>query len=934
MHFCLRPAAIGLILVFWLSDVPGQSLTDQLLKESPEKLVLQARESGDVVRGAILFHQGNIACAKCHRPNAEQDRIGPDLSRLGKDVTSESLVESILMPSKVISKDYQTSIIVRTNGLTSTGLIVGETTDTIKLRDAGDVSRIVSIDRSKFDEVVASKKSIMPDRLADELKDKKQFLDLLRYVIDQKERGPTGLSPGSVAASRRQLQPEIAGLAVIRKHNCAACHAASPAIRDWVKPSAPDLRWSAQNVNPEALRLHLLDPEVAKPGSTMPKIMVATDAASERLAQTQSRHLIAYLQSLNSDTTPAPVDDNSETADAERGQALFHEVGCVACHAPRDNAFVELPLENSIPLPDVSQKYEIAALTEFLKAPHQGRPSGRMPNLQLAHREALDIAAYMLKGAADTKVDRLKTQEATGTVAEGQSLFRSLNCARCHSGIAEDNLSENPAFTVLARLNTEEGCLAQDPPAGVPVYRLTETERSQIAAAVNGGLKPPTDGQKIDLTLTHFNCTACHSRDQLGGVSADRKIHFQTTNLNLGEQGRIPPTLTGVGAKLKSKWLRDVLVNGRSIRPYMKTRMPKFGEENIGHLIGLLKSQDHLPSTDYASFEDQKKTREFGHKLAGNQGLNCVACHTFQYKLSDTMPAVDLTEMTERLNKDWFYQYMLAPQKFSPNTVMPSFWPGGNAIRPDLKGTPEDQVEALWQYLLDGRQARAPRGVIREPLEIIVTDEARMLRRSYPGIGKRGIGVGYPGNVNLAFDAEQMRLATLWKGRFIDPSGVWYGQGHGRVRPMGQTLTMPAGPDLDSASEPWVIDDGRPPGHQFQGYRLDQKRRPTFLYQFQSVAVEDKFTEVRTDSKGETQLSRTIRFRTSKATDELRFRVAGGKTIVSKSPSEFAIDDLLQVRLVSSQPAQVVSEETQDDLIVPLRLTPGTVFELLVEYRW
>ena len=28
------------------------------------------------------------------------------------------------------------------------------------------------------------------------------------------------------------------------------------------------------------------------------------------------------------------------------------------------------------------------------------------------------------------------------------------------------------------------------------------------------------------------------------------------------------------------------------------------------------------------------------------------------------MPAVDLTEMSERLKKDWFYQYMLAPQKF------------------------------------------------------------------------------------------------------------------------------------------------------------------------------------------------------------------------------------------------------------------------------
>ena len=43
-----------------------------------------------------------------------------------------------------------------------------------------------------------------------------------------------------------------------------------------------------------------------------------------------------------------------------------------------------------------------------------------------------------------------------------------------------------------------------------------------------------------------------------------------------------------------------------------------------------------------------------------------------------------------------------------------------------------------------------------------------MLRRSYPEVGKRGIGVGYPQGVNLVFDAEQMRLAMIWKGMDIE----------------------------------------------------------------------------------------------------------------------------------------------------------------------
>ena len=55
------------------------------------------------------FHQGNINCAKCHRPKAEADRIGPDLSRMDKDVTDEFLVESILQPSKVINEEFATT---------------------------------------------------------------------------------------------------------------------------------------------------------------------------------------------------------------------------------------------------------------------------------------------------------------------------------------------------------------------------------------------------------------------------------------------------------------------------------------------------------------------------------------------------------------------------------------------------------------------------------------------------------------------------------------------------------------------------------------------------------------------------------------------------------------------------------------------------------
>ena len=69
-------------------------------------------------------------------------------------------------------------------------------------------------------------------------------------------------------------------------------------------------------------------------------------------------------------------------------------------------------------------------------------------------------------------------------------------------------------------------------------------------------------------------------------------------------------------------------------------------------------------------------------------------------------------------------------------------------------GDPKKQLNALWHYLAEGRNTRQPSGMVRASMEIVVGDEAVMLRRSVQDTGKRGISVGYPLKVNLTFDAE------------------------------------------------------------------------------------------------------------------------------------------------------------------------------------
>ena len=937
LFFCFS----GILFAYQVPSDPATnqpSLTKQLIAEKASDLVHEAKESGNIIRGAILFHQGNINCARCHRPAAGKTRLGPDLSKLAADMTDETIVESILEPSKVIAKGFATKIIQHLDGRTFVGPVVKQTEDEITLGDLSGQGAEIKIALNDIDVERDSKISGMPDNLIDELKKRQQFLDLLKYVLDLKERGPDQ-NAANVNTAKRELSAEAKGLVLIQQLNCAACHATDSVTKLVQPPQAPRLKWSAKWVNPQYIEDFIADPNHAKQGAKMPQMLGHLDEATRKKTAKELAHFLVS-QSTNQ-FKPQPIDPQS----IKRGHAKFNAVGCVACHAPRNDQAVEIAIEASTPLGDLSSKYNLSGLINFLENPHASRPSGYMPNMRLTHREALDVSSFLLQSPRFPAKKTWQTND--GLVAAGKAHFMSLGCASCHTGLSEAAPKANskpPSVIALDQANTAKGCLAVQrnaQPKSIPNFHLSDEQRRFIVAAIAKRPLRLTDQQQVDHTLHAYNCTACHQRDQVGGVTAKRNPYFKTTNLNLGDQGRIPPTLTGVGAKLKAKWMRDVLVNGRRVRPYSKTTMPQYGEQNIGHLIDLFQKMDHLPETEFATVPNVKAAIKTGLHLVGNKGLNCVACHTHKFQAADTMPAVDLTEMAERLKKDWFYQYMLDPQGFSPNTVMPSFWPDGKAIRPDLAGQPSDQLEAIWLYLLDGRQSRTPRGVVREQLEIVVKDEAQMLRRKYPDIGKRGIGVGYPGGVNIAFDAEQLRLATIWRGRFVDPGSVWKGQGSGVVKALGKTIGFAKGPDLDDQLKPWVwTEEGRPDDHQFKGYSLDAKRQPTFQYEFDSVAATDFFEPIpaKDSNAGQggqkTQLKRTVILTSAKQRQGLRFRLGTGKKIKQVSERVFAIDGKLQIRLEPGQQAKIADIGDGQSIELGIDLAPNQKTKLVIEYLW
>ena len=377
-------------------------------------------------------------------------------------------------------------------------------------------------------------------------------------------------------------------------------------------------------------------------------------------------------------------------------------------------------------------------------------------------------------------------------------------------------------------------------------------------------------------TFATFNCYACHQRDGLGGVELGLNDFFTSTQKEMGDEGRLPPHLNGVGGKLTAAYLKNVLANGAKDRPYMLARMPKFGAGNVGDLQTALEAADPVPEAPMPTFKvNDKKIKSAGRYMVGNNAFGCIKCHNFREFVSGGVRGINMTIMTDRVRREWFTQYLLDPNKYRPGTRMPAVWPLGQSQLPKiLDGDTAEQIEAVWRYLADGTKAVLPYGVGRDPLPLIPQDTALIYRNFIQGAGPRAIAVGYPEKINLAFDANDLRYALLWHKEFIDASRHWNGRGEGFQAPLGESvLQLATGPTiavLESKDAAWPTKTLHDKGYQFRGYRLDDKLRPTFLYSMGGVRVEDFMLPVST--KDGEHFQRTITITADKVPDNLWFR--------------------------------------------------------------
>jgi len=575
-----------------------------------------------------------------------------------------------------------------------------------------------------------------------------------------------------------------------------------------------------------------------------------------------------------------------------------------------------------------------ASLGAELKVEISGRGLNDQP---LGAHVAGTAASLEKKTVVDAPDDPESIQIKPELVEKGKLLFASTGCANCHQlAIDKKPIVSTLTTLPLAKLR-QGGCATEKPAKGLPDYQLSGKQLAAFDAVIKA---PPVESKEpaatIARTMLTLNCYACHQRDKIGGVIEETNKYFLTVQPEMGDEGRVPPLLDGVGAKLKADYIKQILDKGAHDRPYMHTRMPGFGTANTAHLQPLFAALDKVPAVaDLKTDIAEPKMRSAARHMVGEQALACIKCHTFSGIKAEGIQGIDMTLMPKRLNRDWFHFYMLDPQKYRPGTRMPSAFLNNQSPFPDiLDGKAGTQIDSMWNYLSLGKVATPPLGLGKKTIALVPTKDAIIYRNFIEGAGARGIGVGYPEKVNLAFDANDLRMALIWQGAFIDAARHWEGRGQGYEGPLGDNiLALPKGVPFAVLPKPdaaWPTASAKEQGYKFTGYRLSPDDRPTFDYAMNAVKIED-FPNAAVNGK-DSALKRVLKLSTTTTVDNLYYRAAIGKKIEPLADGWYKIDGWKMKIDAGSKPI-IRTIDGKMELLVPVVFKDGQA-TIEQEYVW
>jgi putative heme-binding domain-containing protein len=138
---------------------------------------------GEITKGREVFER---ACASCHRKDKIGNEVGPNMATVIEH-TNEKLLVNILDPNADIQPGFQAYNVLLESGEVLTGLLVGETANSVSIQSANGITQTIS--RLEIEQLSNSNLSLMPEGL-ESILTQQDLADVIAFI-----RQPIAKSP-------------------------------------------------------------------------------------------------------------------------------------------------------------------------------------------------------------------------------------------------------------------------------------------------------------------------------------------------------------------------------------------------------------------------------------------------------------------------------------------------------------------------------------------------------------------------------------------------------------------------------------------------------------------------------------------------------------------------------------------------------------------
>lgn len=493
------------------------------------------------------------------------------------------------------------------------------------------------------------------------------------------------------AAGMKELSASemvVSGRNLFFENRCFKCHvddsdASGDSSGLGLHAGAPDFNGIGTRRNAGWFAAWVADPQSIRPNARMPKIFHGSKVAES------VGDIAAWLGSLEMDQDPIQTTEGER----ESGSQIFEKLLCGSCHVPPGAGVTYFDTEKPmIDLNHVKAKFPVGQLERFLLKPSAHYTSTRMPDFQLSPDEARNLAAYLR--AASTLQSYPEIPEDASRIDRGKKLVESSGCMACHDGPARNQMVA-PTLAQLAQSSWDTGCVGKNPASHEMSvhYQLKENEIQDLqhfARNAKGVLSARAPYAEVGNMLSNLQCARCHGAHE--GF----------------------PSLELIHGKLNPEWAEQFIAGHLDyrMRPWLEARMPGF--EHYAHDLAVgMAAAGGYPPRAASTTGINPEMAEVGRKIvSASQGFACITCHAVNETPATAVfeaPGTNLGFAGRRLQPEFFTRWLLHPLKVDMSSKMPVYFDKGTSpLTRYFQGDANQQVEAVWHYLLQGADMQPP----------------------------------------------------------------------------------------------------------------------------------------------------------------------------------------------------------------------------------